>query len=144
MGGGWANLHSQSEREHLLRWNSRHTSNWSHRESFTLSMLFRLTFTTAIVGCVQLSANPIGSTLVDLGRYWRRLSSAQLSARLLAEGFRPSKSLVVAGCLVAETGGGGGGAGGGASGSNRALSTDCPLYASRKCRLEVRPTGCGD
>jgi len=65
LAGGCANLHSLSEREHLLRWNSRHTSSCSHRESFTLSMLFRLTFTTAMFGCVQLSTTPIGSTFVD-------------------------------------------------------------------------------
>lgn len=32
-GGGCANLHSVSVREHLLLWNSRQTSNVSHRES---------------------------------------------------------------------------------------------------------------
>ena len=57
--------YSLSELEHLLRWKSRHTSSCSHRESFTLSMLFRLTFTTAMFGCVQLSTTPIGSTFVD-------------------------------------------------------------------------------
>lgn len=64
LAGGWANLHSLSEREHLLRWNSRHTSNCSHLESLTLSMLFKLTFTTAIAGCSWLlSKTPKGSTL---------------------------------------------------------------------------------
>ena len=32
-GGGWAYLHSSSDREHLLRANSRHTSSVSHLES---------------------------------------------------------------------------------------------------------------
>ena len=37
-GGGCANLHSVSVRVHLLRVNSRHTSNVSHLESFTFGL----------------------------------------------------------------------------------------------------------
>lgn len=44
-GGGWANLHSVSLRVHLFRWNSRHTSSVSHRESLALAAAAR--FNTA-------------------------------------------------------------------------------------------------
>ena len=50
-GGGWANLHSMSERLHLFLWNSRHTSSVSHLESFTLAMfwMFIIGLTMAII-----------------------------------------------------------------------------------------------
>ena len=43
LAGGWANLHSVSWREHLLRWNSRQTSSCSQRESLPFSRLLILT-----------------------------------------------------------------------------------------------------
>lgn len=58
LAGGWANLHSESEREHLERWYSRQTSSWSQRESLALIMLLRLTFTTAILLPTQLLVKP--------------------------------------------------------------------------------------
>lgn len=47
--GGCANLHSVSGLEHLFRWNSRHTSSCSQRESLPFSRLFMFTM-VAIVG----------------------------------------------------------------------------------------------
>ena len=64
-GGGWANLHSVSERVHLFRVNSRHTSSVSHRESLTCSGLVNM---TAILPCAGHDRGRVVSRAAEQGR----------------------------------------------------------------------------
>lgn len=59
-------MHSVSGREHLFRWNSRHTSSCSQRESFPFRRLFMFTM-VAIVGSVVGAVVARAVTLSECG-----------------------------------------------------------------------------